>query len=174
MACRVAASSNKLAEFLNQARKYRVGLIFAHQFPYQLDNVSINLRESAIANTSIKIMAKLETKSARGMAEIMGVDKNDFKTLKINTRKIRPYTEFLCYIRDITQRAVKIRVPLGTINKKKRMPDEHYKKLLEMNSAKLIDGGGIPTQDKSDRPKETETSDRRPEKKELPPRPRLG
>jgi hypothetical protein len=125
--------TDTMAEFLSQARKYKVGIILAHQYLKQLDSESTNLKYSTLANTSIKFVGKVDAYDARAMSERIAVEPEDILSLK---KRDGDYSDFFCYIKDTTQGAVKVRLPLGRVNQKERMLDEAYNSLLQKNREK--------------------------------------
>jgi hypothetical protein len=125
--------TDTMAEFLSQARKYKIGIILAHQYLKQLDSESTNLKYSTLANTSIKFVGKVDAYDARAMSERIAVEPEDILSLK---KRDGDYSDFFCYIKDTTQGAVKVRLPLGRVNQKERMLDEAYNSLLQKNREK--------------------------------------
>ena len=107
--------NDQIAEFFEQARKYNVSLTIAHQHLKQLDQVSTALRHSILTNTSIKLIGNAGPEDARLLAERVFCNKEDIFTLQKWERKA---SEFICYIKDITGRGVKIRVPFGELNRR--------------------------------------------------------
>ena len=97
-----------IGHLLNQARKYRVGMIFAHQ---NLDQLSANLRSSVMASTSIKFAGGVSAKDARVLSDEMRCD----DAVLMSTRKRRNHTEFACHVRNLTAQAIHISVPLGVV-----------------------------------------------------------
>lgn len=167
--------SDTIAEFLSQARKYRVGLILAHQYLTQLDNISRNLKASVMANTAIKLMGKVELADAKAMADRMRVKTDNFLNLK---KKDRQYTEYLCYLRDITDSAVKIAVPLGVVNRKPQMSADSLDRLRQLIRGKFcIDDtapGAISDNPAAPDPAAPEPGQEQTAKKrKLKPRPKL-
>ncbi len=131
--------SDSIANFLSQARKYKVGMIFAHQYLEQLSNISRNLVASVMANTSIKLMGRIELADAKKMADRMGRSVEDFRNLK---KKDYAFTEYLCSIKDVVEPAVKISLPLGMVNKQPTMSDENFKILKNQQREKFCIGAG--------------------------------
>ncbi len=132
--------SDTVAEFLSQARKYRVSMVFAHQYLAQLDNISRNLKASVLANTSIKLIGRVEYSDADFLGRRIGLDSKELTELK----KDKKYTEYLCYVRDFTRRAVKVKFPLGFINRKAKMSQAEQKELIEMNNRKYCENSKSP------------------------------
>jgi len=85
---------------LSQARKYKVGMIMAHQYLGQLSN---GLQEAFEANTSIKLAGGVSARDARALAGQMAS----------NAEKIQeqPKGTFATYVRGLTQNAVPISFP---------------------------------------------------------------
>ena len=89
---------------LSQARKYKVGMVLAHQYLGQLGN---GLQEAFEANTSIKLAGGVSARDARALASQMGADAD----LIIR----QPKGSFATYIRGLTERAVPMSFPFFTL-----------------------------------------------------------
>lgn len=104
---------------LSQARKYKVGMVLAHQYLGQLDK---NLQEAVFSNTSIKFAGGVSNQDARKLAaemrtdhiHIEGVDKLEMAT----------------FIRGTTKRAISINITYGEMERLPKMSDEQKSLLL--------------------------------------------
>jgi hypothetical protein len=85
---------------LSQARKYRVGMIMAHQYLGQLSN---GLQEAFEANTSIKLAGGVSARDARALAGQMSCDADLIQR--------QPKGTFATFVRGLTDRAVPISFP---------------------------------------------------------------
>jgi len=85
---------------LSQARKYRVGMIMAHQYLGQLNS---GLQEAFEANTSIKLAGGVSARDARALAGQMSAD--------VDLIQRQPKGTFATYVRGLTDRAVPISFP---------------------------------------------------------------
>lgn len=117
---------DNISHLLNQARKYRVGLIFAHQ---NMDQLSANLRSSVLASTTIKFAGGLSAKDA-------GILDSEFRTdtdFLLGMKKGKNYTEFACYVKNYTNKALVISIPLGFVEDKPKITAFQYEELLDRN-----------------------------------------
>lgn len=89
---------------LSQARKYKVGMVLAHQYLGQLGN---GLQEAFEANTSIKLAGGVSARDARALAGQMGADPDLIAR--------QPKGSFATYIRGLTERAVPMSFPFFTL-----------------------------------------------------------
>src|ERR1700692_4836912 len=89
-------------DLLTDARKYKLGCVFAHQY---LEQAAPSLRASLAANTSIKFASGVSTNDARAMA-------TDMRTTPDFILK-QPALQFACHIRNVTPQAVSIPVYPG-------------------------------------------------------------
>ena len=89
-----------ISVILSQARKYRVGMIMAHQYLGQLSN---GLQEAFEANTSIKLAGGVSARDARALAGQMSADPDLIQR--------QPKGTFATYVRGLTDRAVPISFP---------------------------------------------------------------
>ena len=85
---------------LSQARKYKVGMIMAHQYLGQLTS---GLQEAFEANTSIRLAGGVSARDARALAGQMSSDPD--------TIQRQPKGTFATYVRGLTERAVPISFP---------------------------------------------------------------
>lgn len=111
---------------LTQARKYRMGLVLAHQ---TLDQLSPKLRSTIAANTSIKFVGGLAAKDARAVAEDMRTSPSFIQGM----RKGKSVTEFACFIKNATPCALRVKVPLGAVEAHGRLSDSEYEVLCDRN-----------------------------------------
>ena len=91
---------------LSQARKYKVGMIMAHQFLGQLSN---GLQEAFEANTSIKLAGGVSARDARTLAGQMNTD--------AQTIQHQPPGTFATFVRGLTRHAVPISFPFFVLEK---------------------------------------------------------
>ena len=87
---------------LSQARKFKIGMIMAHQF---LDQLSPKLQSAFMSNTSIKFAGGVSMKDARSLAGEMRVDP-DFITSQ-------PKGSFAVTMRGLTKKAIALHIPFG-------------------------------------------------------------
>lgn len=116
-------------DLLTDARKYRCGCVFAHQY---LDQASSSLRASLAANTSIKFAAGVSNSDARAMATDMRT-KPDFILGQ-------PKLHFAAHIRNVTPQAVSIPVEYGHIEALPQLSERAYGEMIERNRAHVSFG----------------------------------
>ncbi|WP_157994884.1 hypothetical protein [Paracoccus tegillarcae] len=85
---------------LSQARKYKVGMVLAHQY---LGQLSGGLMEALEANTAIKLAGGVSTRDARALSSQMGTTPDSIER--------QPKGSFATCIRGFTQSAVSMRIP---------------------------------------------------------------
>ena len=111
-----------IGRLLNQARKYRIALCLAHQ---NLDQLDTGLRATVLASTSIKFAGGLSSKDANTLDSEFRVD----ASFLLAQRKRNEHTEFACYVRNFTNQALSVRIPLGYVDALPTVSDESYAKL---------------------------------------------
>lgn len=111
---------------LTQVRKFKLGLVFAHQYLDQLDG---GLRASFAANTAIKFAGGVSDKDARALAPDMRC-KSDFISAQ---RKHESHTSFAAYVRNLTPTALSLTVPFGTLDRLPQMTSTTHLALRERN-----------------------------------------
>lgn len=117
---------DQIGHLLNQARKYRMGMVLAHQ---NLDQLSQELRASLLASTSVKFAGGVSAKDARLLGEEMRTDADFLQEM----RKRKKETEFACFVKNLTPRAVKTTVPLGIVESVPAITDRQHRALISMN-----------------------------------------
>jgi hypothetical protein len=115
-----------LETLLSQARKFDVGVLFAHQ---HLDQLTPGLRAAVAANTSIKLAGGVSDKDARALASDMRTTP-DFIT---GMAKHSKSTEFACYVRNYTSNAVRLKIPFGRLERAERMTLEQQAQIVAGN-----------------------------------------
>jgi len=110
-----------VALILEQARKFNIGMVLAHQYIGQL---SPKLQESFGANTSIKFAGGVSDKDARGFANMMRTTPDFIER--------RPKGEFAAFIRNVTPSAISVRVPFGFLEARERMTSEEWQDVRGM------------------------------------------
>jgi len=134
-----------ISHLLNQARKYRVGLIFAHQ---NLDQLGAGLRASVLASTTIKFAGGLSAKDAHALD-------SEFRTSAeylLGQAKHRMHTEFACFVKSYTPKALSVSVPLGFLESQPRISARAYSSLIDENRARYSEPPLIPADIPFDRP----------------------
>ena len=117
---------SNIDDFLTEARKYKCGCVFAHQF---LDQATSSLRASLAANTTIKFAAGISNADARAVASDMRTTADFILS--------QPRLTFAAHIRNVTPNAVSIPVPVGQLEHEPRMDEAAYRRLRELNGEKV-------------------------------------
>ena len=115
---------DSLESLLSQARKFRLGVLFAHQHMEQLTPA---LRSSVAANTSIKMAGGVSDRDAR----MLDADMRTTSEFIASMRKSARSTEFAAYIRNETPTAVRLQIPFGTMERAPKMTVEEHRRLIE-------------------------------------------
>jgi hypothetical protein len=115
-----------IENLLNQARKYKVGLVLAHQ---NLDQFEMRLRSTVAASTSIKVVGGLSAKDTGAFAKEMYCEQEFLQGM----RKHRDRTEFACYVRNHTPQPIRLTVPLGEMERRPKLTTVQYAALIERN-----------------------------------------
>lgn len=128
----------KTAALFNQGRKYNVGVTVAHQ---NLDQLDTELRSTLHASTSVKLVGGVNYKDAVAF----GREMNTTTEYVQGMRKRAHATEFACYVRHYTPRAVTITVPFGAMERVPAMPAPAQMALLEANRARVSGAPSLPS-----------------------------
>jgi hypothetical protein len=105
---------------LSQARKYRVGMVMAHQYLGQLSN---GLQEAFEANTSIKLAGGVSARDARTLASQMHATPELIQQ--------QPKGTFATYLRGLTDKAVPIAFPFFELENLLRTTKEERAAILQ-------------------------------------------
>ena len=115
-----------IGRLVNQARKYKIGLIFSHQ---NLDQLDTSLRASILSSTSIKFAGGLSSKDAHTLGSEFRID----PSFLLSQKKHPNHTEFACYVRNYTATAVSVSIPLGVVEEEPTLDEEEYAVLIRRN-----------------------------------------
>lgn len=111
---------------LNQARKYKVGMVLAHQ---NLDQLSTSLRASIFASTSIKYAGGVSSRDATVFASEMRSEREFLESMRKRERE----TTFAAHVRNVTPRALSVSVPLGVLEREPTLGEADWKELQSRN-----------------------------------------
>jgi hypothetical protein len=106
---------------LEQARKFNVGMVLAHQYIGQL---APKLQESFSANTSIKFAGGVSDKDARALSGMLRCTPDFIEE--------QPKGHFAGFVRNYTDRATSLGVPLGYLESMERMSDDDWLSVRDM------------------------------------------
>lgn len=117
---------SNIDDLLTEARKYKCGCVFAHQF---LDQATSALRASLAANTGIKMASGVSSSDARALASDM---RTTADAILAQTR-----LQFACYVRNVTQSAVSVPIVAGELERQPKLDREASLKLQQQNRHKV-------------------------------------
>jgi hypothetical protein len=115
---------------LIQARKYKLGIVVAHQY---LDQLQGGLRASFAANTSIKLAGGVSDRDAHAIAP----DMRTTPSFIVGQRRGQKATQFACYVRNVTDAAISLSVPLGALEREPQMSAAAYRTLVDDNRMRV-------------------------------------
>lgn len=110
---------------LAQARKYKVGMVLAHQFLGQLQPA---LLDAFAANTSIKLAGGVSNKDARALASVLHCEPEFIES--------QAKGSFATHVRGLTKAAVPLQFPLKYLERKASMSDDDWKTLRDAMRAR--------------------------------------
>lgn len=136
---------HKTAELFNQGRKYHVGVTVAHQ---NLNQLTPELRAALHASTAIKLVGGANHQDSAQFAREMNTTTEHIQSM----RKRAHATEFACFVRHHTPRAITLTVPFGVLERVPAMTAPAYMAFLEGNRARVsgsprIGSGPAPASD---------------------------
>jgi hypothetical protein len=124
-----------MENLLNQARKYKVGLVLAHQ---NLDQFPSKLRSTVMASTSLKLVGGLSASDANAFAKEMHCEREYLQGMN----KHEDHTEFACFVRNHTPTPIRLNVPFGTMEATPRISEADYAEIITRNRLKYAAGDG--------------------------------
>ena len=116
--------SSNIDDLLTDARKFKTGLVLAHQY---MDQASASLRASLAANTNIKLASGLSAGDARSLAPEMRTTADFILN--------QPKLQFATHIRNVTPSAVSI--PIERTGELPRLSDTDFEQHLARNRARV-------------------------------------
>lgn len=117
---------DSIETILEQARKYRIGLVAAHQ---SLDQPSPRIRSALFSNTSFKCAGGVSAKDARAFADELRTSPEFIEGMRRRAGR----TEFAAWVKHWTPHAVRLSVPLGYLERQPVLSEEAYDQLLASN-----------------------------------------
>ena len=114
---------------LIQARKYKVGITFAHQHLHQL---KAEFRASVMTTAAVRFAGGVSDEDARALKSDMRTSAEFLLSMK---KRNRIDTDFACYVRNTTDHAVKLTLPFSRAEREPRMSKEAQARLLARNRA---------------------------------------
>lgn len=118
-----------LERLLAQARKFKLGVLFAHQ---HMDQLSPALRSAVAANTSIKMAGGVSDHDAR----LLAADMRTTTDFVASSRKHDQSTDFACFVRNVVDAAVRVSAPFGSLEESLCMSSASHRELLTVNRAR--------------------------------------
>jgi hypothetical protein len=104
---------------LEQARKYQVGMILAHQHLAQFE--SRKLRSAVSSNTAIKLAGGLSEEDAKALCGDMGTSPEFLLSMRKN--EAQRLTQFACSVKNLTPSTIRLFVPLGVMESAEKIND---------------------------------------------------
>lgn len=130
-------------DLLTEARKYKLGTVFAHQY---MGQTTQQLRASLAANTSIKLASGVSTADAKTLAP-------DLRTTSDFILE-QPKLQFACHIRGVTSQAISLPITAGKLEQYEQLDDATKQAIRERNREKVSHGPPPPPEEPPDTPDE--------------------
>lgn len=116
--------STNIDSLLNDARKFKVGMVLAHQF---LDQATPRLKASLASNTAIKFASGLSAGDARAIASDMRTTPDFILG--------QPKLQFATHIKNVTPQAISI--PIQYVTGHRTLSEGSYDELIARNRKKV-------------------------------------
>jgi Type IV secretion-system coupling protein DNA-binding domain len=128
---------------LEQARKFNVGIVLAHQ---HLDQLSTGLKSAIAANTAIKLAGGVNDRDARALASDMRTSPDFIASMQKHPKS----TEFACYVRNATAQALRLTIPFGALEAAPTMSSNEVAKVVTRNRERYATLPDKPRPDEAD------------------------
>jgi hypothetical protein len=125
---------DNIDDLLTQARKYKLGVVFSHQY---LGQLAPGLHSSIASNTSTKLAGGVSDRDARSIAP----DMRTTPTFILEQHKLAKATQFACYVRNLTPTALSLTIPFGALEREPVMTDAAYRRMEEDNRQRVSVSG---------------------------------
>ena len=122
-----------VGQLLVQARKYKLGVILAHQ---ALEQMSDGLRALVMSNTSLKLAGGASAIDARRLA----AELRTTPEMILSQEKSAGATRFASYLRNITPAAVSWPIPFGTMERQAVMSEAEVAAMIARNRSEVSGG----------------------------------
>jgi hypothetical protein len=123
---------------LSTARQFGLGLIVASQ---HLEQINAEVKAAIFGNTAVKMAGPVSHSDATKLAHEMYTEPEFIRSMK----KHSGGTEFACYVRSVTDAAIKVNIPFGTVEQHPKMTKVQYEKLRAANRERYGTPESIPT-----------------------------
>ena len=128
---------------LEQARKFNVGIVLAHQ---HLDQLSTGLKSAIAANSAIKLAGGVNDRDARALASDMRTSPDFIASMQKHAKS----TEFACYVRNATAQALRLTIPFGALEAAPTMSSKEAAKVVARNRERYATLPDKPRPDAAD------------------------
>ena len=128
-------------KFLSDARQFGLGMFFATQYVSQLPE---GVRRAMYGNTAIKYVGPVEYGDRLSLAREMNTTPEMIAGMRSFDRS---HTEFALHVRadNLTPHAIKISVPMGTLERQPTMSDAAYRAMRARNRQRIAADDNVPT-----------------------------
>jgi len=113
---------------LSDARQFGLGLILATQAPHQLPE---GVQREIATNTTIKMIGPVDYSVASRLARDMHSTPEAIMGTQVNVS--RKYTEFITHVRNLTPQAIKLTIPLFTLENEPKMDETTWRAMRKRN-----------------------------------------
>lgn len=116
---------------LTECRKFGLGFLAATQLVEQMEH---SVKAAVYGATAIKIAGPVSYADAQALGREMYCDGEFIRSMKATERK---HADFAVFVRGMTDQAVRLTVPYGTLENAPQMDDASHARLREMNRGKV-------------------------------------
>jgi hypothetical protein len=121
---------DSLENLINQLRKYKVGLIIAHQ---NLGQLSSKLKDTVMASTTTKMVGGLSAGDANAFAREMQLNL-EFVMAQV---KEKDWTNFAVTCKNHNIGGYSFKIPFGMLEARKELTSEEYDAIILENAARI-------------------------------------
>ncbi|MGE0856857.1 MAG: type IV secretory system conjugative DNA transfer family protein [Hyphomicrobiaceae bacterium] len=120
---------DNIEDLLTQARKYKLGVVMAHQ---NLNQLNANLKASLMSNAATRLFG-----GSAADARVLAPEMRSNPDFLIEMSKLKDETQFAAYVRNLTPRAIRLTVPFGTVEGMEEMTEKSFEILREASRRRV-------------------------------------
>jgi hypothetical protein len=121
-------------KLLNRVRQFKLGVVIAFQ---NLEQTSEKLRSTIASSTAVKYAGGTGYTDARWLSREMRVEPEFILAQRRDATRPPKWTQFACYVRNFTDRAVSLTVPFYQLEHMLKMSEVDHEALLARNRARV-------------------------------------
>jgi hypothetical protein len=129
-------TDDQIETLLTKVRQFHVGILLAYQH-LEHKEITDTVKSALMSSTSVKYAASLGFSDRRYMAREMETTPEFIQAQKKS--ETEGWTRFACYVRNLTDGAISLKVPFGQLEKLPKMSPRALARVLAANAERVSD-----------------------------------